>query len=65
MLSPFRSTNRGLEISTGNKELLPPQDYLKVLLAIEPKKLAVYKGFFNLKFGMCGYPRLHRLPNPW
>ncbi|XP_041631898.1 uncharacterized protein [Drosophila kikkawai] len=48
----YRNTNRGLEISTGNKELLPPQDYLKMLLAIQPRKLQVYKGFFNLKFGM-------------
>ncbi|KAH8357028.1 hypothetical protein KR200_002314, partial [Drosophila serrata] len=48
----YSNTNRGLEISTGNKELVPPQDYLRVLLAIQPRKLQVYNGFFNLKFGM-------------
>ncbi|KAH8237861.1 hypothetical protein KR032_004475, partial [Drosophila birchii] len=48
----YSNTNRGLEVSTGNKEHVPPQDYLKVLLAIQPRKLQVYNGFFNLKFGM-------------
>ncbi|KAH8282977.1 hypothetical protein KR054_011387, partial [Drosophila jambulina] len=48
----YSNTNRGLEISTGNKEMLPPHDYLKVLLAIQPMKLQLYNGFFNLKFGM-------------
>ncbi|KAH8244579.1 hypothetical protein KR038_007057, partial [Drosophila bunnanda] len=48
----FSNTNLGLEVSTGNKELIPPQDYIKVLLTIHPRKLQVYNGFFNLKFGM-------------
>ncbi|KAH8278034.1 hypothetical protein KR026_003841, partial [Drosophila bipectinata] len=48
----YRNTNRGLEISTNNKDVLPPEDYVKLFLVIQPKKLQVYKGFFNIKFGV-------------
>uniref|UniRef100_A0A6P4E058 Uncharacterized protein LOC108037644 n=1 Tax=Drosophila rhopaloa TaxID=1041015 RepID=A0A6P4E058_DRORH len=48
----YRNTNRGLEINDNNKDILPPQDYAKLLLSIQPKKLNVYKGFFNIKFGV-------------
>ncbi|KAH8323278.1 hypothetical protein KR067_004291, partial [Drosophila pandora] len=51
----YRNTNRGLEISSNNKDVLPPEDYVKLLLVIEPKKLQVYKGFFNIKFGVSRY----------
>ncbi|XP_017132038.1 uncharacterized protein LOC108149140 isoform X1 [Drosophila elegans] len=48
----YRNTNRGLEIHDNNKDILPPQDYARLLLVIQPKKLNVYKGFFNIKFGV-------------
>ncbi|EDV57289.2 uncharacterized protein LOC6541119 [Drosophila erecta] len=48
----YRNTNRGLQISNNNKDILPPKDYAKFLLVIQPKKLNVYRGFFNIKFGV-------------
>ncbi|XP_017074987.2 LOW QUALITY PROTEIN: uncharacterized protein LOC108110432 [Drosophila eugracilis] len=48
----YRNTNRGLDINDNNKDLLPPRDYAKLLLIIHPQKLNVYRGFFNVKFGV-------------
>ncbi|XP_050741156.1 uncharacterized protein LOC108029238 isoform X2 [Drosophila biarmipes] len=48
----YRNTNRGLEITDNNKDILPPKDYARLLLVIQPKKLNVYRGFFNVKFGV-------------
>ncbi|XP_068141752.1 uncharacterized protein [Drosophila tropicalis] len=47
-----RNTNRGLSINTLNKDMLAPRDYIKILLTLHPRKLQVYKGFFNVKFGV-------------
>ncbi|SPP79109.1 uncharacterized protein LOC117582439 [Drosophila guanche] len=48
----FRNTNRGLTLNTLNKDLLPPKDYIKVLLVFHAEKLQSLKGFFNIKFGV-------------
>ncbi|XP_033235264.1 uncharacterized protein [Drosophila pseudoobscura] len=48
----FRNTNRGLTLNTLNKDLLPPKDYIKVLLVFHAQKLQSLKGFFNIKFGV-------------
>ncbi|KAH8412221.1 hypothetical protein KR009_000536, partial [Drosophila setifemur] len=48
----YRNTNHGLEINTNNRDVLPPEDYVRILLSIVPKRLQLYKGFFNVKFGV-------------
>ncbi|KAH8271115.1 hypothetical protein KR018_012407, partial [Drosophila ironensis] len=48
----YRNTNFGLSVNTGDRDTLAPGDYIKVLLTIHPQKLQIYKGFFNIKFGV-------------
>ncbi|XP_030384254.1 uncharacterized protein LOC115631593 [Scaptodrosophila lebanonensis] len=48
----FRNTFRGLTMNTQSNTILPAYDFMKVLLTLEPRKLHVYKGFFNVKFGL-------------
>ncbi|ALC39538.1 CG15824 [Drosophila busckii] len=51
---PFKLKNtfHGLTISDLHKDEIPRLDYVKLLLTFHPKKLQIYKGFFNLKFSM-------------
>ncbi|XP_034101229.1 uncharacterized protein LOC117565950 isoform X2 [Drosophila albomicans] len=53
----YRNSYKGLKLNYLNNYTVQAEDYVKLLITFEPKKLQDYKGFFNIKFGMSP-PRL-------
>ncbi|KAH8361013.1 hypothetical protein KR093_010871, partial [Drosophila rubida] len=53
----YRNSYKGLKLNYFNNHMVLAEDYVKLLIIFEPKKLQDYRGFFNIKFAMSP-PRL-------